>query len=338
LTITEPIPDLQWGKGAWQDYISNWRTRDTGWMQERLILRYQTSAARTTDWGATPKVGQVTYNDETKTLEMWRPAIGASPAGWARSLMFQNLVSNRDDTTGVYLYHPASSNTRGVMFTPTNFVVDQPTNFLTGALTIDATGMSLKIGAATAKLATDADGLTVDKQVKSPLLVGDNATVTGVVTAGSVTASAVTVTSSLTLAGATVSGGVLNGNSGTIGSINLAAGVVTIAAGSVNASAPGVQAGQGYFYGDANSAYMRQRTSAGVAAGAAYVQAQANDVVLNGPTTVQFSGGDIQIRGGNNLDFYNAAGTKLGVGIGPIVNAASDPGAANYPEGTIWIS
>src|SRR4029077_13884264 len=134
MTLVEPIPDLQWGKGTWQDYISNWRTRDTNWMQERLILRYQTTALRNSAWPA-PGAGQVTYNDETKTMEMWR----ASTSAWVRSLMFQYLVSSQDTTAGVNIYH-SNSGAKGVTLGPTSFAVDAPTTtFLSDKAVIDAT-------------------------------------------------------------------------------------------------------------------------------------------------------------------------------------------------------
>ena len=122
MTIVEPIADLQWGRGNWQDYISNWRTRDTNWMQQRLILRYQTSALRTADWGATPSPGQVTYNGETQTLEMWRPSANT----WVRSLMFQYLISTQDSAAGTNIHH-AGSGGKGITIGPTVLAIDTPT-------------------------------------------------------------------------------------------------------------------------------------------------------------------------------------------------------------------
>ena len=335
MTIVEPLPDLQWGRGSWQDYISNWRTRDTSWMQERLILRYDTTAKRTTDWGASPRAGQVTYNGVIDSLEMW----SATKSTWVHSLMFQYLVSNKDDAVGVNLFHSGSlPSAKAITITPTSLLIDLPTtNFLSGLLTVDATGLTLKTGAKTAKLTTDATSLVSDSPLKATALdlTGGTGTVlnaaaktvaVGTLNADQVTAPNITMTGTLT-------GGILNGASGTIGSVGLAGGVVTVAAGSASANAAGLQSGQGYFYGDANSAVMRQRPTAASAAGAASAQVTATDVVLSG-TLVQLAAASNRVMANRSLEYATTAGTKYG---GPVVYGA-DPGVANVPEGTIWVS
>jgi hypothetical protein len=300
-------------------------------MQERLILRYQTAAARTADWSATPKAGQVTYNDETKTLEMWR----ATPGAWVRSLMFQFLTSNKDDAAGVSIYHTASG-AKGIQFTPNSLLIDAPTtNWLNGVGVLDSTGLALKVGAQTAKLATDADGLTVDKIVKSPGVQTDVMTVTGGIAAGSVAAPSMTITSTLTLTGATVSGGTLNSTSGTIGGVTLATGQV----GAGQGAAGGMQSGQGHFYGDANSAVMRQRANAGAAWGAAYLQVTANDITAGpgGASGSFYMNEFLRIMAGRGIAWHNAGGTHQ-AWISPVIYSGSDPGAGNFPDGTIWLS
>jgi len=344
MTIADPIPDLQWGKGDWQDYINNWREKDAEWIQARTILRYQTAAARTTDW-ASPSAGQVTYNDAIGALEMY----SAVKTAWLHLLMFQYLVSTADTTTGVNISH-ASAGGKGATFTPTSLLIDANLNAINGTLTVDGTGVGVQTPTMKkALLTTNATELVSDTPLAVPSVrltassgnvidATGKAIVTGALTASSITTpGGVTATGTVT-AGALSTSGALSAGSATIGGVGVASNIVTTPAGTASANAAGVQSGQGYFYGDGNSAVMRQRADPTQAAGAAYVQAQANSVVLNGPTAVQLLGGDVQIRNGNNLDFYNAAGTKLGVGIGPVVNSASDPGAANYPEGTIWIS
>jgi hypothetical protein len=326
VTIVEPLPDLQWGKGTWQDYISNWRTRDTNWMQERLILRYQTTALRNSAWAA-PGAGQVTYNDETKSLEMWR---AAPTSAWVRSLMFQYLISSQDTAAGTNIFH-ASSGGKGITLGPTSLLIDSPTtNFLNGVHVVDATGMTVKVGTKTAKLSTDTANLVSDSPIKAPSLVSDGAiSAVGAISAGSISSASATLTN-IGMSG-TLSGGVINGSSGTIGSIGHAAGVLSIGAGSASANAAGVQAGQGYFYGDTNSAVMRQRTTSASAAGAAYAQVTATDVVLSG-TLVQL--GNPRVLANAPLTYATTAGVKNG---GPVIYGA-DPGVANVPEGTIWVS
>lgn len=339
MTIVEPIPDLQWGRGAWQDYISNWRTRDTSWMQERLILRYQTSAARTSDWGATPKAGQVTYNDETKTLEMWR---AGSPGAWVRSLMFQFLTSNKDDAAGVNLSHTGASG-KGVQLTPTSMLVDAPTtNWLNGVAILDATGLALKVGAITAKLSTDVDGLTVDPLVKTGSLLAASAAITGQVSAGSLAAATATLTTSLTMTGATMNGGVLNPTRANINGVQIGWDpglTVPAAAANLVTANQGLVSNQGYFTGDGGSAIMRQRTPASGAVGAAFIQVSATDINVgpNPSTASVYMYPQLRIMGGKGVPWHNPAGTHV-AWISPVIYSGSDPGAGNYPDGTLWIS
>lgn len=324
MTIVEPIPDLQWGKGNWQDYISNWRTRDTGWMQERLILRYQTAAARTTDWPS-PRSGQVTYNEQTGLLEMWNQTKSA----WLRSLMFQFLTSNKDDAAGVNLSH-ASAGGKGVQLTPTSLLVDAPTtNWLNGVGVLDATGLALKVGTKTVKLSTDAANLVSDSPIKAPSAVIDAITSTGAISAGSISAAAATLTN-IGMSG-TLSGGIINGSGGTIG------GVVLGPSGLVTASGSGFVSNNGVFYGDGSSAIMRQRTPAGGALGAAFAQVTSPDIGLNTPSGSIYMYGTARFMGGRGIPWHNAAGTHV-AWVPAVIYSGGDPGAANFPDGTIWFS
>jgi hypothetical protein len=323
MTIVEPIPDLQWGRGAWQDYISNWRTRDTSWMQERLILRYQTAAARTADWGASPRAGQVTYNDESKTLEMWHSV----KASWVRSLMFQYATSVKDDATGVNISH-ISAGGKGATFGPSSVIVDTALSVGPGVLGVDLTGVTIKTGTKTAKLTTSATDLVSDSPITAAGLasLGD-ASVTGTLAVGGFQSPSATITN-ITMAG-TLSGGVLNGSvSGLIGGVGLSGGTVSSGAGATG----GMQTGQGHFYGDANSAVMRQRPAVGGAWGTAYVQATATDVNLNGSLISLLA--QPRVQSSRSMQYATGAGVFNG---GPVIVQAGDPGVGNVPEGTIWI-
>jgi hypothetical protein len=329
MTIVEPIPDLQYGKGAWQDYISNWRTRDTNWMQERLILRYASPTTRGNDWPA-PKSGQVTYNDTTGLLEMWSQTKGA----WLRSLMFQYLLSNKDDATGVSLFH-ASSGAKGVQLTPTSLLVDAPTtNFLNGVSVIDATGFALKVGAKTAKLSTDATALVSDSPIRAPSIASDGAlTAVGALSAGSLSAPSATFTSTLTLTGATVNGGTLNGASAAINGVQIG-NASAFGAGGVRADAQGFTSGLGSFRGDSGGAIMQQR-AAGGGYGSAYLQVTPDRTNVAGDMYINT--GYLRIMGGRGIPWHNAGGGHQ-AWISPCIYSGGDPGAGNFPDGTIWIS
>lgn len=325
MTMVEPLPDLQWGKGTWQDYISNWRTRDTNWMQERLILRYQTTAALLAAWPA-PQAGQVVYNDDVgvKSLQMYSVAKSA----WLRSLMFQYLTSNKDDTTSVNISHLNATSFKGLNVGPTSLTLDQPTNVLSGVVLIDTTGLSLKVGTQTVKLSTDANSLVSDTQIKAPALVIAGAISGGALTATSVAAPAATITN-ISMSGTLSGGGVINGGSGLIGGVTLGGSTVQPPSGF------GMQSGQGWFYGDGNSAVMRQRPTLGGATGAAYVQVTATGIGLNASTVDVYQTGPLRILNGKSIQYYRADNGVQYNG-GPVIVGA-DPGVGNVPEGTIWV-
>jgi hypothetical protein len=329
MTIAEPLPDLQWGKGTWQDYISNWRTRDTNWMQERLILRYQTTALRGTAYPS-PSAGQVTYNDETKSLEMWR---AAPTSAWVRALMFQYLTSNKDDSAGVNLAHTGAAG-KGVQLTPTSVLIDAPTtNFLNGVHVVDATGITVKVGTKTAKLSTDASNLVSDSPIKAPSGIIDAITTSGAISAGSISAASATLTN-IGMSG-TLSGGIVNGASGLIGGVRL--GGAGVLANNAIADSGGFVSQQGYFYGTSNSGVVRQRNPSTGALGTAYLEAQAADLQIKATTGNIWMDGTTRFMGGRSVPWHNAAGTHVAY-CGPVIYSGGDPGAGNFPDGTIWFS
>ena len=60
MTQAEPIPDLQYGAGNWQDYINNWREKDAEYLQARSILRFETVTKRDQIL-STPGAGQFAW-------------------------------------------------------------------------------------------------------------------------------------------------------------------------------------------------------------------------------------------------------------------------------------
>jgi len=301
-------------------------------MQERLILRYQTTALRNTAFPS-PGAGHVTYNDETRSLEMWR---AAPTSAWVRSLMFQYMTSNKDDATGVNISHTGAAG-KGIQLTPTALLVDAPsTNFLNGVSVIDATGITVKVGAKTAKLSTDAANLVSDSPIKAPSGVIDAITATGAISAGSISAAAATLTN-ITMSG-TLSGGILNGASGVIGGVQVG-NASAFGSGGVRADAQGFVSGNGSFRGDSTGAIMQWRNPSGGAYGSQYLQTQ-QDNIIAGPTNAGSSFymyPFLRIMQGRGVPWHNAAGTHV-AWIAPTIYSGGDPGAGNYPDGTIWIS
>ena len=321
MSIVEPLPVGGYGKADWVDYSNYWREGDAEWLMERSVLRYADATARTAQW-PTPKFGHVTYNEATDRLETFSKVANA----WSTVQQYVNLVSTQDTTGGVAISHKTAGS-KGIIFEPTRTQLDNPIWVMGGVLGVDGTGVTVKTGAKTVKLTTNATDLVSDSPIS-----GTTLTLSGTLTGVNATLSGTLTSPNIAMSG-TLTGGVLNGTSGTIGGIGIASNIITIPAGGLGANAAGIQASQGYFYGDANGALIRQRTSAGVAPGAPYVQVTSSIVGLNG-TTVEFVG-QPKVLSNRSVQYVTTAGLMNG---GPVIVQTSDPGVANVPEGTIWIN
>lgn len=319
MTVTDPIPTTDYGKGAWQDYVSNWRQKDAGWVQERSVLRYATAATRTTDWPS-PKPGQVTYRGDVDKLEMWSGLRSA----WVNVLLLQYLASGPDTAAGVTLGHTAAAG-KGLTLGPSSASINQPVDFNNGLLTAGATGVGIQtLAQKKALLTTNATELVSDTPLAVPglrLSAGTLDATGRAVTTGGLTATSLTVPS-IAMSG-TLTGGVLNGTSGTIGGVGLSGNKATASA--------GFQSGGALFSGNASAAVMRVGTTG------SYIQVLNNNISLvNGP-----AGSLVDIYANtrflnNTYPAYYYAGNSGVVNIAPSFYSGGDPGAANFPDGTIW--
>lgn len=315
MTITEPLPSGGYGKSTWVDYSNYWREADSGWLQERSILRYADSTLRSSQY-PTPKFGQVTYNETAlgpnlDRLELFSKQHNA----WVPILMLANITSTKDDATGVGLAHKSAGG-KGVVFEPTRTVMDNPIFVMGGVLSVDATGVSVKTGAKTVKLTTDATSLVVD----SPL------SATALSTAGALTAASLSVTGTLTVPTINMSGvltggtfkGIVDGTTvnastgGTIGGVALSGNLVTASAGLVAQGA--------YLRGDANMGFLSHRASGGA---------------VSAPT-VTVDGTYVRFRASNGMPVDKHDGNHTGGWVGVVFT--SDPGAANAPNGSILLT
>jgi len=322
MTITEPIPDVQYGKGDWQDYISNWREKDAEWMQERTILRYTSGTTRSTDWPS-PRAGQVTYNEATKTLEMW----SAVRATWVSLQMYQYLTSV-DASTGVTISHTGATG-KGLTLAPALTSIDTPVNLTNGVLTTTANNVAVQTPSQKkAILSTNATDLVSDTPVSVPGLKVTAGTVdmTGrTTTVGALTATSLALGSGTMSTTGAVSGGsfaatgALSGGTLTVTGTGTINGVTFPAANQVNASA-GFVAQSGYHGGDANGAIFAYRNPAGGAVSAHQLQAHTDH---------------LDLYGGQSIMWHNTAGSGV-AWIAPTIISPSAT-ATDWPDGTIWI-
>ena len=317
MTIVEPLPVSGYGKANWTDYSNYWREGDAEWLMERTVLRYATPAARAADW-PTPKFGQITYNEQSVALggglyadrpEMWSKQHNA----WVPLLMIANIMGTKDDAAGVGLAHKLAGG-KGVVFEPARTVLDNPIYVMGGVLTVDATGLTIKTGAKTVKLTTDATSLVSDSPISA----------TALSTGGALTAVSATLSGSLTVANITLSGtlggGVLNGTSGTIGGVAHASNKATASAGFDSQS--------GSFYGDGSSAIMRQSARTG-----SYVQVSQGNINFHGGGYTDVYN-QMRIFGGQSIQYIRADGVHTGY-FAPTF--WGDPGVGNVPEGSIMM-
>ena len=329
-----------YGQADWENFVDYWRDEDATWLQERVILRYENSAARSDQIGDTPGNGRVTYNEETDRLEVY----SRERSAWIPTLMVLNLRATKDDTQGVSLSHTGAGG-KGVTLSPTEIILDNPLNVMGNVLKVTGTGVTIKTGVAAALLTTSDVALVLDK----PLVLPVTATQPGLTFSGTTAATAITTgnrnidvgtgrvtAANITLTG-TLAGGassVLNASKATIGGVK-----VGITPNLVEASS-GFVAQAGYFHGGATSAIMRQRdTATPFAVGVPFVQVTDTAVIIDGTD----HGGTLYLR--NAIRIENPAtpirnilwtGPGTDAYMGPVIVSATDPGAANYPRGTIW--
>lgn len=322
MTITEPLPAGNYGKANWVDYSNYWREGDAEWLMERTTLRYGTAAARTADW-PTPKFGQITYNEQSIALgggvyadrpEMWSKQHGA----WVPLLMLANITSTKDDSAGVALSHKLAGG-KGVIFEPTRTQMDNPLWIMGGVMGIDSTGVTIKTGAKTVKLTTDAVGLVSDSPISA----------TAFTTAGTLTAANLSVSGTLTVPNITMSGtltggtfrGIVDGTTvnastgGTIGGVAINNNTVWASGGMVAQGA--------YLRGDSGSGYYSYRNPG-------------NGVIASSAVTVDAT--YLRFRAPNGIPLDRGDGSFTGAWVGGAIVSGGDPGAGNFPNGTIWVS
>lgn len=346
MSVDQSLPTTApYGKGVWTDYEDNWRGKDANWLQSRSLLRYANPTARDADLTA-PEVGQFVFDASVDILE-YRSGTGV----WKYyKPLPQFTTTTQDDASGVALSH-LNAGGKGVILGPgspagTGLVtLNAPLTVMGGALTADTTGVTVKTGTKTVKLTTSATDLVSDSPISAPsvTLTGTGTVLTAAgktLAVGTLTADQGTVTN-ISMSG-TLTGGILNGTRALVNGVSIGwdTGLTAPAAsaGSIF-GAGGYIAQQGFFTGDGSSALMRQRTPTTGAAGTAYLQVGATDITA-GPTN---SAGSVymypflRIMQGKGIAWHNAGGTHQAWGAIAIYSA-SDPGASNFPDGTIWFS
>ena len=209
----------------WTNLVDNWRDTDAEWLRNRVNQPFPDVATRNSIMTGKAQFGMLS------TLQSGSVAGGPDfwdGATW-QSIRYPNLGFTSDGTSFTLRRQGAGT---GVQLMSDGSVNMVKAVVGTGGLgeTLDQTGISMKVGTKTVKLATDAAGLTVDSPVtvtgtptatgaiSAPSITVPNITSTGTIAASAVTAASVTATGAVT--GAAVQGGdVLLGSAPPLGTI-----------------------------------------------------------------------------------------------------------------------
>ena len=314
------LPSGPNGLAVWTDYEDNWRKKDADFIQDRMISRFADATERNAAYPAPPPAGRFIYRSDLGYLEK---STGSARESYRPLPQYVTVAA--DSNSQVSLAHSADCGKR-VIYTPTYLDTNIDFRAQGGVLTVDTTGVSIKTGAATAKLTTSGTSLvsSLPLSVPSITLTGSGTAFTApsqTVDIGTISADNGDITN-LSVTG-TLTGGVINGTSGTIGGVFL--------------SGNGIRGADGAFYGGPDYAHMRSYDGASL--GGAWVE-----VFDNGATEhVLFHGTNIYVDGALRLRtgaagyWYNAAGTFMAYNA-LVVYSTTALTAANYPAGTIWIS
>lgn len=354
MTQAEPIPDVQYGISNWQDYINNWREKDAEWLQSRVITRFANITDRNTalasgGYGTFAWVNDIGTGEEMLT---WKSKDGT----WKNMRPLAQSFRQIEAATTVTLSH-ISAGGKGLVFNGTGTQVinsSLPFSVLTTAFTADSTGVTVKTGTRTAKLTTDAANLllstpdasaTIGLSVPSIILTGTGSVLSApgkTIAVGTVTADSATITN-INMSG-TLTGGKYTGTEATIGGVLIKSNFVTPpnnASGVVNA---GFTMNNGIVYGDSTGMVMRNRV--GTTLGDAWMRTGANTIQFGSDVSGDAAHGcfldvysQLRLRAGNDyaVQWVNDAGqVKAYMGIVVVSTAAQD--AADWPNGTIWIS
>ena len=159
--MAEPLPATGYGQANWLDFQNNWRQADSNFLQKRSVLRYATTADRNAISG--PEAGMVIFNVQNDRLEFRK-----NDGSWSGLYVTDGLIIE-PVASDIKLRHPATVGNLGLVFTSAPLISTQvPIATAGDEVRIDTTGVTIKTGAATGRLSTDASYL----RTEAPFLAG----------------------------------------------------------------------------------------------------------------------------------------------------------------------
>ena len=306
----------------WDNLVDTWRDTDAEWLRNRSVSIYAVVADRTS-MQTTPMKGALSALQADTT----RPAqdVGSpdfyNGTAWV-PVRYPNLsvATNADQSVTI---RQASAASGGVQLLPSG-TTNMTTAFIgsgTTGVTIDNTGIAIKIGTKSVKIATSLTDLTID----SPVNIAGGLTTSGAATVASLTVQgAATLNGAVNLAAAqtltvpgTVSVSTLT-NTGTMTSPNATIGTVQIIGNQVKANAG---------------------TAALTLAVSSAVTIDGASVTINPPTTIA---GTLQVNGQGTFALpsrVTQATKDPNIQVAMIQTATGNVApTGNPPDGTIYFT
>lgn len=181
------------GAADWTDLINNWFAADAEWIQSRAILKWDTEAGIAAPSNVD---GSLAYARDTQQLVL--------QAGSSKRHLFASSFLGYSESTGqVTFQHTSAPNGLDLLSSGT-------VRLAGGVLQAAAAGVSLKTGAATAQLTTDATDLISSLPLRATTFKGNLAgnvsgnvtgNVSGSISGGTLAGSALTVTGNGSVSG-----------------------------------------------------------------------------------------------------------------------------------------
>jgi len=291
----------------WTNLVDKWREEDAEWLRNRVINIVADATER--DSVLTSGIrfdGLTVYNRSLKRLEFW------NGTAWETAVIRSLAISDTTATATLERHKDAGT---GLTFNADGSVAAGGVfSAGPGVLSVAPAGVSIKTGAKTALLSTDATSLKVDSPVAVTGAVSASGGFQGALT-GNVAATTVAASGAITGGSAAISGGV------TAGTLLVGSKAQLVAGGSsvdlVNTAA------------GATDAFVRIADSDAVTVKGA-------SVVLQGPVSADSK---VTAAAGVEMQASTSKITAAGMTSPQVAGIVTSTSAAsgNYPDGTIWI-
>ena len=296
---------------TWSDNVDNWRSADADFLQKRTVLRFSSTTTRNTIVGPStavpvPAEGQVTYVSNGGIDGKGGLEYVDNTFSWRPLLSVKNLGVS--DTSGSFGMRLSSDSAPSVALEIERVVLG-----INRILSVEASKLVFKTGAATAELSTNVDSIVSNLKITVPSASLGTATASSLAASGAVSGASVAASGALT-------GNTLVAGSSTLG----ATGVTTLTASS---SITGVTV-----YGTTSV-----RGGSVLVSDTKVSNNSAVNQSLNLSATATTLSGDSVVLAPTSPTSAVRYRTSSGAPFALVIVSATDPGLSNYPDGTLWI-